>query len=100
MGNTFGSHAGPGSYRGEATESTHVVRDTMTTEPKRAAGRYNSFRQNLVLLFRTHPRSCYPNFIAFRLHITSVRRTVQGYTVLLWDTVCIQHIEKNSIRSL
>jgi len=41
MGNTFGGHAGPGSYRGEATESTPMVRDTITTEPKRAAGRYN-----------------------------------------------------------
>ena len=40
MGNTFGGHAGPGSYRGEATESP-VVRDTITTEPKKGAERYN-----------------------------------------------------------
>ena len=40
MGNTFGGHAGPGRYRGLATESTPVVRDTIMTEPKRAVGRY------------------------------------------------------------
>jgi len=40
MGNVFGGHAGPGSYRGEATESTPMVRDTITTEPKKGAERY------------------------------------------------------------
>ena len=40
MGNTFGGHAGPGSYRGEATESIPVVRDTITTEPKKGAESY------------------------------------------------------------
>jgi len=39
MGNMFGGHAGPGSYRGEATESP-VVRDTITTEPKKGAEGY------------------------------------------------------------
>jgi len=41
MGNVFRGHAGPGSYRGEATESTPTVRDTITTEPKKGAERYN-----------------------------------------------------------
>ena len=40
MGNMFKGHARPGSYRGEATESP-VVRDTITTEPKKGAEGYN-----------------------------------------------------------
>jgi len=44
----FGGHAGPGSYRGEATESTPVVRDTITTEPKKGAESYIPTHQILL----------------------------------------------------
>jgi len=47
MGNMFGGHAGPGSYRGEATESP-VVRDTITTEPKKGAEGYNIYATGAV----------------------------------------------------
>jgi len=41
MGNVFGGHAEPGSYRGGTTESTPMVRDTMAIELKKGAERYN-----------------------------------------------------------
>jgi len=38
-------HAEPGSYRGEATESIPVVRDIITTEPKKGAEGYNAVKR-------------------------------------------------------
>jgi len=50
----------------------------------------------LVLSFRIHLWSCYPNFITFRLNITILLYNLYEVTDFLWDTVyyCFRDIAR------